>query len=196
MAAAWAMDRCRYFLLGMPGFTLAVDHHPLLKILGDAELADIHNPRIRKQKERTLMYRFTPAFIPGKQHVVPECLSRRSDSPISDITSTVEAGYATCLAPPAWVAQPPIGASPDCVAALLGEHVPPTHSVYSGPSLVANLACSDWSLAVNDLEAQLMGDAIASLAGLTEELTQTAQVGANAPQVLTYTNMGLNKYSQ
>lgn len=76
MAAQWAMDRCKYFLLGMPSFQLCVDHKPLMAIFGHTELVDVHNPRLFKAKEKTLKFRFQPVHIPGKLHVVPNCLSR------------------------------------------------------------------------------------------------------------------------
>ena len=48
MAAQWAMQRCKYFLLGLPSFQLCVDHKPLLVIFGHTELVDIHNPQLFK----------------------------------------------------------------------------------------------------------------------------------------------------
>ena len=133
MAAQWAMDRCKYFLLGMPSFQLCVDHKPLLAIFGHTELVDVHNPRLFKAKEKALKFRYQPVHIPGKLHVVPDCLSRCSDSPISasaspttslqpntDI-SNVLPEYQNTLGAPSWVAPPPGGARPAQVAALLGE---------------------------------------------------------------------------
>ena len=34
LAAAWSLDKTKYFTLGAPDLVLAVDHKPLLKILG------------------------------------------------------------------------------------------------------------------------------------------------------------------
>ena len=136
MAAAWAMERCKYFLLGMSTFQLCMDHKPLLAIFGHSQLADIHNPRLFRQKEKTLMYRHVPIHIPGKLHVVPDCLSRRSDNPVtfnlppspntnvSQDISNILPEYQNTLGAPSWVAPPPGGARPAQVATLLGETIP------------------------------------------------------------------------
>ena len=70
MEAQLAMDRCKYFLLGLPSFQLCVDHKPLLAIFSHTELVDIHNPRLFKAKEKSLKFRCQPVHIPGKLHVV------------------------------------------------------------------------------------------------------------------------------
>jgi hypothetical protein len=44
LAAAWALDKSRHFMLGCRDLILAVDHKPLLKVLGDRRLEDIKNP--------------------------------------------------------------------------------------------------------------------------------------------------------
>ena len=131
-AVAWALQRCKYFLMGLPSFQLCVDHKPLIKLFGSTALSNIDNPRILRAKMKTLMYKFQPIFIPGKLHVIPDCLSRRSDSPIAATTpapaaqpiediSNVLPAYQHTLGAPSWVAPPPGGARPGQVAALLGE---------------------------------------------------------------------------
>ena len=52
LAAAWALEKTKYFILGAPSLFLAVDHKPLLKILGDKSLQDIHNPRLQTSRRR------------------------------------------------------------------------------------------------------------------------------------------------
>ena len=165
MAAQWATDRCKYFLLGMPSFQLCVDHKPLLAIFGSTELADIHNPRLFRAREKTLQYRFQPVHIPGKLHVVPDCLSRRSDSPevyhrsqhtpptsSADI-SNILPEYQNTLGAPSWVAPPPGGARPAQVAALLGEQCAVgTHDVHHDSIL-----------------GLLSGDGTTTLAGITAD---------------------------
>ena len=114
---AFGADKCRFFLLGQSNFLLCVDHRPLLKILSpQMDLGDITNPRLFNQKVKLLPYRFTPVYIPGKKHVVPDCYSRRGDSPITpsqpaspvdllDIDN-VKPGYSDTFGPPAWVSSP------------------------------------------------------------------------------------------
>ena len=116
-AAAWAVQKCRFFLLGHPNFTLCLDHAPLIKIFSPTtELGDIPNPRLYNQKQKLLPYRFTPLYIPGKAHVTPDCYSRRSDFPsqphatdsskidLLDI-GNVRPDYSHSLGPPDWVSQ-------------------------------------------------------------------------------------------
>ena len=112
LSAAWAMEKCKFFLLGMPDFLLCIDHKPLLAILGQQDLSCIPNPRILGHKLRTMMFRFTPTFVPGKLHVIPDCFSRRSDGPSLPVAesnilpgdvSNVQSGYQESLAPPSWV---------------------------------------------------------------------------------------------
>ena len=122
-SVAWAMEKCKFFLLGLPEFILCVDHLPLINILGNKELCDIPNPRLLRYKEKTLMFRFKPIHVPGKKNVVPDCWSRRQDSPIAqqptqpqypqapmDI-SNILPGYQEHLGPPSWVSSPTITAS-------------------------------------------------------------------------------------
>ena len=56
MAAAWAMDKAKYFLLGCESFMLATDHRLLLGILSDRSIEDIENPRLQRLKEKTLRF--------------------------------------------------------------------------------------------------------------------------------------------
>ena len=51
---AWAIGKSRHFTLGNDKIIILVDHKPLLKILGDRELADIDSPRILNLKQKTL----------------------------------------------------------------------------------------------------------------------------------------------
>ena len=44
LAVADALDKARYFVLGCRDLIVAVDHKPLLKLLGDRALDDIPNP--------------------------------------------------------------------------------------------------------------------------------------------------------
>ena len=84
-AAAWALDKCKLFVLGHQKLILAVDHKPLLAILGNQELTDVLNPRLMNFKLKSLAYRFKPIHVPGKKHVVADTMSRRYDSPIHSI---------------------------------------------------------------------------------------------------------------
>ena len=53
LAVADALDKARYFVLGCEDLILAVDHKPLLKVLGDRSLEDIPNARLRNKPSAT-----------------------------------------------------------------------------------------------------------------------------------------------
>ena len=76
LAVADALEKTRFFVLGCKNLTIAVDHKPLLKVLGDRSLNDIPNNRLRNLKERTLRYRFSMVHIPGVKHKAADTLSR------------------------------------------------------------------------------------------------------------------------
>lgn len=46
LAVAWALKDTRWFTLGCSNLVIATDHKPLLKILGDKSLDNLHNPRL------------------------------------------------------------------------------------------------------------------------------------------------------
>ena len=82
-AAAWALDKCKLFVLGHQDLVLAVDHKPLLAILGNQELSDILNPSLMNFKLKSLAYQFKPIYIPGKNMwfltqcqggMIPQCM--------------------------------------------------------------------------------------------------------------------------
>ena len=115
MAAAWAANKCRYYLLGMKEWLLAVDHKPLIPILSTKELLAIPNPRLANQRVKLLPFNFKPVHIAGKTNVVPDTLSRAEpvgqpvitavQIPVQDVLG-VRAEYADTYGPPEWVARP------------------------------------------------------------------------------------------
>ncbi|XP_045122674.1 uncharacterized protein LOC123511117 [Portunus trituberculatus] len=76
LAVAWCLRKARLFLLGCPNLVIATDHRPLVKLFGDRALKDIANPRLFRLKERTLQYKFTMRFLPGKNNAAADFLSR------------------------------------------------------------------------------------------------------------------------
>ena len=76
LAVADALEKTRFFILGCQDLILAVDHKPLLKVLGDRSLNDIPNNRLRNLKEKTLRYRFKIVHVPGAKHKAADTLSR------------------------------------------------------------------------------------------------------------------------
>ena len=80
LAVAWALDDSKYFTLGCPDLTVITDHKPLLKILGDRELADISNPRLFSIKQRTLPWRFKIVHVAGSSNSAADAVSRKPSS--------------------------------------------------------------------------------------------------------------------
>jgi hypothetical protein len=76
LAVADALERAKHFVLGCDDLIIAVDHKPLLKILGDRKLEDIHNPRLMNLKEKTLPFKYKIIHIEGKKHKAPDAISR------------------------------------------------------------------------------------------------------------------------
>ena len=76
LAVADALEKTRFFVLGCRQLIIAVDHKPLLKLLGDRSLNDISNNRLRNLKEKTLRYHFTMVHVPGVKHKAADTLSR------------------------------------------------------------------------------------------------------------------------
>ena len=117
-AAAWALEKCKLFTLGNPRLVLAVDHKPLIAILGqDQEMSEVMNPRLTNFKLKSMAFNFRPVYVPGKDHVVPDTMLRRNDSPIHllekpgktpPITNNVLPEYAATFGPPNWVADPQV----------------------------------------------------------------------------------------
>ena len=90
LAVVKALHRSRYFVLGCKDLTLATDHKPLIKILSDRCLEDIHNPRLLKLKEKTLLYRFKITYVPGNSNNVADATSRYPVENTSKMCSYIE----------------------------------------------------------------------------------------------------------
>lgn len=47
LAVAWAISKCRMYLLGLPNFTIMTGHRPLVPILNHYSLDAVENPRLQ-----------------------------------------------------------------------------------------------------------------------------------------------------
>ena len=174
-ASAWALDKCRFFVLGHPNLILAVDHKPLLAIFSkDQDLANLDNPRLLNFKIKAMAFKFVPIYIPGKLHVVPDTLSRRSDSPIADLPTPSKAvptvnnvlpEYSNSIGPPTWVSSPLVCS----LSQITSDHI--DEEIYE----------------FDDIDGILMGRVYASLASLTPyAAADLAFYGADSVEVLTW----------
>jgi hypothetical protein len=80
-AVEWVVRKCKLYLKGLPVFTLVVDHQALVPILNNYTLEAVDNPKIQRLKERIAPYIFTTAWRKGREHAIPDTLSR---APIND----------------------------------------------------------------------------------------------------------------
>ena len=81
MAAVWGMEKFHYFLYGRH-FILQTDQKPLVSIF-KKHMVDV-SPRIQRLAIRTWQYDFTPEWIPGKQNLISDALSRVSPLELQD----------------------------------------------------------------------------------------------------------------
>ena len=88
LAVVKALHKARYFLLGCNNLIIATDHKPLLKVLGNKCLEDIHNPRLLNLKEKTLRYSFNMIYIAGKKNISADAVSRHPTERLINLTST------------------------------------------------------------------------------------------------------------
>ena len=76
LAVVWAVKKCYVYLQGLPSFDIVVDHKPLESILNNQTLDMIDNLRIQRLKEKLSYYVFCVIWRQGKDHAIPDALSR------------------------------------------------------------------------------------------------------------------------
>ena len=84
LAVAWGLEQTRYFTQGCDDLVVVTDHKPLAKILGDPTLDKISNSRLFRLKQRTLLWRFRVAHLPGTSNHAPDATSRHPSPSGSD----------------------------------------------------------------------------------------------------------------
>ncbi len=65
-AAEWAIRKSKLYLLGLPSFTLMIDHQALVSILDNYTLDAIENPKLQRLKERLSPYIFKTVWRKGR----------------------------------------------------------------------------------------------------------------------------------
>ena len=76
LAVAWSLEQTKYFTQGCDNLLVVTDHKPLVKLLGDRTLDEIHNTRLFRIKQRTLLWRFEIEHQPGKSNFAADATSR------------------------------------------------------------------------------------------------------------------------
>jgi hypothetical protein len=75
LAIHWAIDKCRLYLAGAE-FLVVTDNQPLLGILNRKNLDAVNITRIQRLLAKLLGYTFKVKWVPGKNHVIADALSR------------------------------------------------------------------------------------------------------------------------
>ena len=73
LAIQWAVQKCNYYLRGLPIFQIWTDHRPLEGIFRKS-LHELDNQRLMRMREKILPYSFSVTWVPG-------CLLYTSPSP-------------------------------------------------------------------------------------------------------------------
>ena len=90
-AIAWALEKCRIFVMGFPNLIVVTDHEPLKGLFGDRDLSKIQNPRLLRLKEKTLRYKFTIQHCPGKWHRASDAVSHNPTSVLKSLLDVLPA---------------------------------------------------------------------------------------------------------
>lgn len=88
LGAAWAMQKCRQFLEVLPTFELVTDHKPLA-ILNSYALVKLDNPHLLRLRLKMQHYSFVTLWVPGKQNMDADALSR---APVDQASAADELG--------------------------------------------------------------------------------------------------------
>ena len=80
LAIIWAIQKCEFYLKGLPDFTVATDHRRLVGTFSKG-ISDLTNPRLR---EKVSGYQFTVTYVPGKAHNIADAFSRAPIFPGND----------------------------------------------------------------------------------------------------------------
>ena len=76
LAVTWATKKCDIYLRGAQHYDVITDHRPLVPILNSKSLNEIENPRLQRLREKLIPYNFTTFWKKGKDHCIPDALSR------------------------------------------------------------------------------------------------------------------------
>ena len=90
-AIAWALQKCRLFVMGYPNLIVVTDHESLKELFGERDLSKIQNPRLFRLKEKTLRYRFTIQHCTEKWNSGSDAVSRNPTSILKSLLDVLPA---------------------------------------------------------------------------------------------------------
>lgn len=82
-ALVYAAEHFKDFITGIK-ITFETDHKPLIQILQSKPLDEV-TPRLQRIRMRLMRYNYKVNFVPGKQLVLADCLSR---NPVECLSSS------------------------------------------------------------------------------------------------------------
>ena len=74
LAIIWAIQKCHFYLCGLPLFRVYTDHLPLEGVF-QKDIFDLVSPRLQRLREKVAMYSFRVCWVPGKTHLIADALS-------------------------------------------------------------------------------------------------------------------------
>ena len=111
----WAVQKCSFYLKGLPTFTVLTDHRPLEGVFKKC-LFDLPNARLQRMREKLSGYSFIVKWVPGKNHSIADALSRAPLFAPEEQPDLVVDSALTCLS----VTQDP-------AYHILNEHIDPDY---------------------------------------------------------------------
>ena len=90
LAIAWSLEHTKFFTQGCDNLVIVTDHKPLVKLFGDRALDQITNSRLFSLKQRTLPWRFSVAYMSGKDNSFSDATSRNPVSSNDEDVSNSE----------------------------------------------------------------------------------------------------------
>ena len=94
LAATWGMARMNLYLQGLQHFTLETGHKPLYSILNTKLISDL-SPRIQRMHMKMLKFNFTITYVPSKELIDADTLSRAPCSSSSETDMAIESEITT-----------------------------------------------------------------------------------------------------
>ena len=94
--SVWAVQKCSFFLKGLPTFRVLTDHRPLEGIF-KKDFFDLPSPTLQRMREKIAMYNFTVQWTPGKTHLIADALSRAPLFAPKDLSGLEIDTAITCL---------------------------------------------------------------------------------------------------
>ena len=91
LSAVWTCQKFHMFLAGLPNFKLEVDHKPLIPLINTKNLTQAPL-RCQRMLMRMMQYNTEAVYVPGKQHIIPDYLSRHPlEATTDEISSSMQA---------------------------------------------------------------------------------------------------------